>query len=80
MKTLAVAYHRVSTDRQGEVGYGLDASRADIDHFLKVYDDYVVAKAFVEIECGDRNNRPELKKAMDYCIMEGQRYVYKFTE
>lgn len=67
MKILAVEYHRVSRERQSEEGYGLDASKADIQHFLVTYNDYEVVKVFVEVECGDKNNRPELAKALNYC-------------
>ncbi|AEV99718.1 Resolvase domain protein [Niastella koreensis GR20-10] len=67
MKIPAVEYHRVSRERQSEEGYGLDASKADIHSFLMSHDKYEVHKVFVEVECGDRNNRPELAKALNYC-------------
>lgn len=53
-------YLRVSTDKQGIDGYGIDAQRAAI---LK----YIPAVEFIEVESGKRKDRPELMKALDYC-------------
>lgn len=53
-------YLRVSTQKQGIDGYGIDAQRAAIAH-------YVPAVEFVEVESGKRKDRPELLKALDYC-------------
>lgn len=62
----AVAYYRVSTDRQGEYGYGLDAQRTDIGNFLK-HQEFTVEKEFTEMESAKNNNRAILKKALRYC-------------
>lgn len=53
-------YLRVSTDKQGIDGYGIDAQRAAIKG-------YVPAIEFIEVESGKRKDRPELLKALDYC-------------
>lgn len=53
-------YLRVSTDKQGIDGYGIDAQRAAIKK-------YVPAVEFIEVESGTRKDRPELLKALDYC-------------
>jgi len=53
-------YLRVSTDKQGIDGYGIDAQRSAIAK-------YIPAIEFVEVESGKRKDRPELLKALDYC-------------
>lgn len=53
-------YLRVSTDKQGIDGYGIDAQRAAIKK-------YIPAVEFIEVESGKRKDRPELLKALDYC-------------
>jgi DNA invertase Pin-like site-specific DNA recombinase len=53
-------YLRVSTDKQGIDGYGIDAQREAVKK-------YIPAIEFVEVESGKRKDRPELLKALDYC-------------
>ena len=60
-----VAYYRVSTDRQGRSGLGLDAQREAVRRYLTSAG--VPAAEFVEVESGKRNNRPELRKALSAC-------------
>jgi hypothetical protein len=58
-----VAYLRVSTQRQGASGLGLDAQRkAILDHLNG--GSWQLAAEFVEVESGKRNDRPELVKAL----------------
>jgi DNA invertase Pin-like site-specific DNA recombinase len=60
-----VAYYRVSTERQGESGLGLEAQREAVSRFLGPTS--LLAK-FTEIESGKRHtNRPELLKAIELC-------------
>lgn len=60
-----VAYYRVSTDRQGASGLGLDAQRQAVAH--QVNSGQLVAE-FTEIESGRRaSNRPQLLAALDVC-------------
>jgi DNA invertase Pin-like site-specific DNA recombinase len=61
-----VAYYRVSTDRQGRSGLGLEAQREAVRVFLAGKGWPPVAE-FVEIESGKRKDRPELAKAMEAC-------------
>jgi DNA invertase Pin-like site-specific DNA recombinase len=56
-----VAYYRVSTDRQGKSGLGLEAQRTAVAVFLAGAQ--VVAE-FTEVESGTRSDRPELEKAL----------------
>jgi len=59
---LFVTYLRVSTDRQGKSGLGLEAQRAAVlDH---VAGKGQIAAEYVEIESGKRNERPQLARAM----------------
>ena len=57
-----VVYKRVSTDRQGQSGLGLEGQEAAIQRFLEPAD--VVLAAYTEVESGGRDDRPELAKAI----------------
>jgi hypothetical protein len=59
-----VAYYRVSTDRQGQSGLGLDAQRSAVAGFVGARE--LVAE-FMEVESGKRTDRPQLTAAMDLC-------------
>ena len=61
-----VAYYRVSTDRQGRSGLGLDAQREAVQRYLASVGGQLVAE-HTEIETGKRNDRPELAKALAVC-------------
>lgn len=61
-----VSYYRVSTDRQGRSGLGLDAQRAAVAHFLNGGAWTLVAE-FTEVESGKRADRPELAAALEAC-------------
>jgi DNA invertase Pin-like site-specific DNA recombinase len=57
-----VSYLRVSTERQGQSGLGLEAQRAAIAVYTSGRGDLVAE--FVEVESGKRSDRPELEKAL----------------
>lgn len=64
-----VAYYRVSTDKQGRSGLGLDAQR----HAVKSYLDQVgghLVEEYTETESGKRNARPQLAAALKRCRKE----------
>lgn len=60
-----VAYYRVSTDRQGQSGLGLEAQRASVVGFVAGRGD--LAAEFVEVESGRKNDRPQLAAALNAC-------------
>ncbi len=60
-----VAYFRVSTQKQGTSGLGLDAQRRAVCEFLQQFGGELVAD-FTEVESGKRTDRPEFTKAADY--------------
>src|SRR5688500_16956154 len=61
-----VSYLRVSTDRQGRSGLGLEAQRKTVTDYLNGGSWSLVAE-FVEIESGRRGDRPELAAALALC-------------
>ena len=66
MPTKFIAYHRVSTDRQGRSGLGLEAQQAAVRSYLDGGAGQLVGE-FTEIESGHKNERPELAEALTFC-------------
>lgn len=60
-----IAYYRVSTDRQGRSGLGLDAQRTAVYSYLGHANTLI--SEFTEVETGKCNDRPELLKALVEC-------------
>jgi DNA invertase Pin-like site-specific DNA recombinase len=61
-----IAYYRVSTDRQGKSGLGLEAQERAVMDFLNG-GSWELVEAFTEIESGKRKDRPELAAALAAC-------------
>src|SRR5215218_2974280 len=61
-----VAYYRLSTERQGRSGLGLEAQRKAVEDFLNGGNWRLVAE-FTEIESGKHSDRPALAKALQAC-------------
>ena len=61
-----IAYYRVSTDRQGQSGLGLDAQRTAVVDYLDG-GKWTLLEAFTEVESGKRSDRPELLAALAAC-------------
>ncbi|MBR0812160.1 recombinase family protein [Bradyrhizobium diazoefficiens] len=65
-----VAYMRVSTQKQGRSGLGLEAQKADIENFALARGGRIVAE-FTEVESGKSSERGELLKAIRHAKITG---------
>jgi DNA invertase Pin-like site-specific DNA recombinase len=61
-----VAYYRVSTDKQGKSGLGLEAQRQSVESYLNGGNWRLVAE-FTEVESGKRGDRAKLQAAIAAC-------------
>ena len=61
-----VSYLRVSTDKQGASGLGIEAQRKAVEVYLNG-GSWTLAQEFVEVESGKRNSRPQLVAALAAC-------------
>lgn len=67
--TKAIAYYRVSTDRQGKSGLGLAAQKEAVQNHLG--SDADIIASYTETESGKRDDRPELRRALDHARRAG---------
>jgi DNA invertase Pin-like site-specific DNA recombinase len=58
-----IAYYRVSTEKQGASGLGLDAQRLAVEQFARA-NGRTIESTYTEVESGKRADRPELAKAI----------------
>lgn len=63
---IAIPYYRVSTDRQGVSGLGMDAQRLAVQEYAARFH-LELANEFTEIESGTLNKRPVLQMALEQC-------------
>lgn len=68
-----ISYLRVSTQRQGQSGLGLEALREAVVQHLR---GRALVKEFVEIESGGKADRPQLKQALNECRKSGATLVF----
>lgn len=61
-----VAYYRVSTDKQGRSGLGLDAQKTTVGKHIAASSGTIVAE-YEEVESGSRSDRPQLALALAEC-------------
>ena len=69
-ETRFIAYVRVSTDKQGRSGLGLEAQFATVAKYAAAHGGSIVGE-FVEVESGKRNDRPQLAAALSACRTKG---------
>jgi DNA invertase Pin-like site-specific DNA recombinase len=65
-KTRYVAYYRVSADRQGRSGLGLEAQKNAVEAFVKRSGGAIRAE-FTETQSGKDDDRPQLHEALKLC-------------
>jgi DNA invertase Pin-like site-specific DNA recombinase len=70
-----VSYLRVSTDRQGRSGLGLEAQRDAVTHYLDGGKWNLVAE-YIEVESGKRAARPKLAAALAHAKALGATLVF----
>lgn len=61
-----IAYFRVSTERQGRSGLGLEAQQRAVADFLQSTGGTLRAE-FIEVQSGKDNDRPKLAEALKLC-------------
>lgn len=69
MAEFFVAYYRVSTQKQGKSGLGLEAQRRDVLRYCEGKGKIIAE--YTEVESGKKPNRPELEKALGECTEYG---------
>lgn len=69
-----ISYLRVSTERQGKSGLGLEAQQEAIMRYLNG-GQWSLLGEYVEIESGKKNDRPQLNEALEACKRTGATLV-----
>ena len=59
-----VIYYRVSTDKQGRSGLGLEAQQKQVNDYLQSKPDAIVVAEYTEVESGKKVNRDALNEAV----------------
>jgi DNA invertase Pin-like site-specific DNA recombinase len=69
-----VAYRRVSTQKQGKSGLGLEAQEGAIQDFARSRDGRIIGE-YTEVESGKTNERPQLAAALHHAKVTGATLV-----
>jgi len=69
-----ISYLRVSTDKQGKSGLGLEAQREAVTNYLNG-GCWQLFKEYLEIETGKRADRPKLIEALHHAKVTGATLV-----
>jgi DNA invertase Pin-like site-specific DNA recombinase len=74
--TTIIAYHRVSTKRQGQSGLGLEAQQDAVTAYATAHEGKIL-KEYVEVETGKGKNpnRPKLQEALTHAKRSGATLV-----
>lgn len=65
-----IAYYRVSTQKQGRSGLGLEAQRSAVEQFINAGGGEII-DTFTEIMSGRISDRPQLEAALRKCRLTG---------
>lgn len=65
-----VAYYRVSTDRQGISGLGIDAQQAAVEQYARQTEGKILVE-YREAESGRKSDRPQLREALKHARRAG---------
>src|SRR5580698_1045756 len=65
-KSKFVSYYRVSTQKQGRSGLGLEAQKSAVESYLRTHGGVELA-SYTEVESGKDNARPQLQAALLRC-------------
>ena len=65
----AIPYYRVSTDKQGRSGLGLEAQKTSVQQFAKA-NHFDLGEEYIEVESGTKSNRAILGLALEACKAE----------
>ena len=70
-----VAYYRVSTQKQGRSGLGIEAQREAVVRYLNG-GQWTLSAEYVETESGRRSDRPKLAAALSHAKAIGAKLVF----
>lgn len=68
-----IVYYRVSTQKQGRSGLGLEAQKARVNAFIECKE--CIIAEFTDIETGKANDRPQLNKAISTAKKQGAKLL-----
>ena len=66
MQKTAIAYYRVSTDRQGKSGLGLEAQQNQVAEYVRQHG-FELEEQYTEVESTRKKKRPVLEQALKTC-------------
>lgn len=69
-----IAYYRVSTQRQGASGLGLEAQKDIVEDYIRRHDGKLL-HTYTEVESGKKDDRPQLLKALQHCQLTNSTLV-----
>ncbi len=69
-----ISYLRVSKDKQGRSGLGIEAQRAAVSNYLNG-GRWILVSEYIEVESGKRSDRPKLAEALAHAKVIGAKLV-----